>query len=225
MRPEIDHCLLCLVLLVACAADQPNATQPKAAPRAPASAPAPETPEPLPLAERLRREGSEHPEARERVERELAQLGQAGVVLTRRRQVLALPLAAQYCATALTGSGLGLSLCAFADGAQAARGRERSRRGFDALIPGRSLLLNENVLLTHTQPASEVARARRRSASGCVSAPRTGRSTPRSEPGAPHGVCARSRFDPRPGAGCPPARATDAYVLRRARPQPTGEKA
>ena len=159
MRPEIHPCLLCLVLLAACAADKPNATQPKAAPRAPASAPAPATPEPLPLAERLRREGSEHPEARERVERELAQLGQAGVVLTRRRQALALPLAAQYCATALTGSGIGLSLCAFADGAQAARGRERSRRSFDALIPGRSLLLNENVLLTHTQPASEAARA------------------------------------------------------------------
>src|SRR5262245_57000640 len=136
MRSTNHHCLLGLALLVACSADKPASRVPELAPPARAAAPSTPAPEPLPLGERLRREASEHPEARERVERELAQLQGAGVIVTRTRQALAQPLAARYCATALTETGLALALCAFTDAEQAARGRERSRRSFDALIPG-----------------------------------------------------------------------------------------
>lgn len=157
-RSTIAGCLLSLTLLSGCAdAKAARRQKPPSLPAPAVSAPPLER-DPLPLAERLAREGSEHPEARQAVERTLRELERAGVQLVRTRQALARPLAARYCATALTATGLGLSLCAFADGAAAERGRARSRQSFDALIPGRSLLVRASSLLTVTQPASEAAR-------------------------------------------------------------------
>jgi hypothetical protein len=114
--------------------------------------------DPLPLAERLLHEASDHPKARERVERAFSQFREAGVTLTRTRQVLARPLSAEYCATGLTASGLALALCAFHDGRAAVQGRELSRRSFDALIPGRALHVQSANLLTISQPVSDQAR-------------------------------------------------------------------
>lgn len=103
-------------------------------------------------------EASDHPEARAAVEAVLATFRDDGIAFTRTRQVLARPLAARYCASALTAAGLGLSLCAFQDEQAAAAGRALSRQSFDALIPGRSLLVGNTQLLTITKPASEAAR-------------------------------------------------------------------
>jgi hypothetical protein len=156
-RSAITGCLLSLALLSGCA-DAKVARRQKSPVRPSAVAPLVLERDPLPLAERLAREGSEHPEARQAVERTLKEFERAGIPLVRTRQALARPLAARYCATALTAAGLGLSLCAFADGAAAELGRARSRQSFDALIPGRTLHVRASSLLTVTQPASEAAR-------------------------------------------------------------------
>ncbi len=156
MKTSTFGCLLSLALLSGCADAKP-ARGPKANVRL-AVAPLVLERDPLPLAERLAREASEHPEARQEVERTLKDLEHAGIEVVRTRQALARPLAARYCATALTATGLGLSLCAFADGAAAELGRTRSHQSFDALIPGRTLLVRSSSLLTVTQPASDAAR-------------------------------------------------------------------
>jgi hypothetical protein len=147
--------LLVCVSLAACEAKAPAALE--AARPAPALS-LPQERDPLPLSERLLREANDHPEARENVERALKEFATAGISFTRTRQALARPLSAHYCATALTDSGLGLSLCAFRDAQTAEQGRELSRRSFDALIPGRTLLVRASTLLTITEPASEQAR-------------------------------------------------------------------
>lgn len=159
MRKSTLGCLFCLALLSGCT-DAKGARTEKAPARPAVAAAAPPLLErdPLPLAERLAREASEHPEARQQVARALNELERAGIQLQRTRQALARPLAARYCATALTAAGLGLSLCAFADSAAAQRGRARSHQSFDALIPGRTLLVRASSLLTVTQPASDAAR-------------------------------------------------------------------
>lgn len=148
------RCVLLLSCLSACSAE-PIGTRKTAAPSAPQSA---ET-ERLPLGERLRREATRRPEAREQVELLLQELARDGVELVRTRQVLAAPLGADYCAAALSAHGLGLSLCAFADAARAEQGSRRSRASFDRLIPGRTLLRRDAVLLTLTRAAGAEASA------------------------------------------------------------------
>jgi hypothetical protein len=151
--------LIVLTLLFACADTRPISSRRRAGPP-----PLPTSPvsaqlerDPLSLPERLAHEASERPEARAEVERRLEEFRTAGVNLARTRQVLARPLGAQYCALALTGAGLGLSLCAFATREQAYAGLHRSRTRFDALIPGRSLSVVGSTLLTITQPADAEA--------------------------------------------------------------------
>jgi hypothetical protein len=147
-------CVLVLSCLTACSAEPLSAR----------AAPAPSTPPPaeaerLPLGERLQREATRRPEAREQVELLLQDLAREGVELVRTRQVLAAPLGADYCAAALSARGLGLSLCAFADAARAEQGASRSRASFDRLIPGRTLLRRGAVLLTLTRAAGAEAAA------------------------------------------------------------------
>jgi hypothetical protein len=111
----------------------------------------------MPLAERLVREATQYPQARADVEQRLEAFRAVGVELTRTRQVLARLVGAQYCATALTAAGLALSVCAFESGEQAREGERRSRASFDALIPGRTLLVAGTTLLTLTQPMDAAA--------------------------------------------------------------------
>lgn len=147
-----------LSLLVACSRAEAPAPKPLAAsPAAPPALNMPEERDPLPLAERLRREASDHPEARARVEASLSALRNAGVTLTRTRQALARPLRAQYCVSALTAAGLGVALCAFPNHEAAQAGRALSQHSFDRLIPGRTLLVGGATLLTFTAPASSEA--------------------------------------------------------------------
>jgi hypothetical protein len=156
MQRSLAHCLVLLALVGACSEAKVQ-RGPKPVPR---SVPAlPTEPDPLSLAERLMHEASDHPEARAAVEATVARLRDDGIVFTRTRQALARPLAARYCATALTAAGLGLSLCAFTDAQAAEAGRVLSQQSFDALIPGRTLLVRRSSLLTITKPASEAARA------------------------------------------------------------------
>jgi hypothetical protein len=151
-------CLLVLCL-AACSAEPIGARAVRA--RAVESAPPAAEGERLPLAERLRREATRRPEAREQVERWLQDLASAGVQLVRTRQVLAAPLGADYCAAALSAHGLGVSLCEFPDAARAEQGLSRSRASFDRLIPGRALLRSGATLLTLTQASGSEAAAER----------------------------------------------------------------
>lgn len=152
--PRSRHLIL-IALLGACSEAKSPAAKKDVQLVAPALA---EERDPLPLGERLMHEANDYPEARAAIEASLARLQDHGIALTRTRQALARPLAARYCATALTAEGLGLSLCAFADREAAEAGRARSHRSFDALIPGRSLYVQESSLLTVTQPQSDAAR-------------------------------------------------------------------
>jgi hypothetical protein len=145
-------CVLVLSCLAACSAE------PISAPKTPAlTAPQPAAAERLPLGERLRREATHRPAAREQIELLLQDLARDGIELVRTRQVLAEPLGADYCAAALSARGLGLSLCAFADAARAEQGKSRSRASFDRLIPDRTLLRRGAVLLTLTRAAGAEA--------------------------------------------------------------------
>lgn len=150
--------LLVVALLGACSRAKSSALKSEPKPASPPALSLPQEPDPLPLAERLMREASEHPESRKSVEDALKEFEATGISFTRTRQALARTLSARYCATAITASGLGLSLCAFRDAQTAEQGRELSRRSCDALIPGRTLLVRASTLLTITQPASEQAR-------------------------------------------------------------------
>jgi hypothetical protein len=147
-------CVLVLSCLSTCSAEPLSA-------RPAPSAPKPAATERLPLGERLRREATRQPKAREQVELLLQDLARDGIELVRTRQVLAAPLGADYCAAALSARGLGLALCAFADAARAEQGSSRSRASFDRLIPGRTLLRRGAVLLTLTRAAGAETAAER----------------------------------------------------------------
>lgn len=152
-------CFVALALVAACSeAKAPVGRTPSQAAVVATTSSLPEARDPLPLAQRLMLEASEHPEARQNVDRFLKSLQDAGIKMTRTHQALARPLSARYCATALTAAGLGLSMCAFADESAAQQGRALSQRSFDALIPGRTLLVDKANLLTITDPPSEEAR-------------------------------------------------------------------
>lgn len=114
----------------------------------------------LPLGERLALEAAARPEHAVRPAQLRAALAARGVVLTRQRQVLASPVGAAYC-EALSGEGLAFSLCEYPDVAAAARGLQRSRSAFDALIPGRTLVQRDNSLLTLTAPADAAGERQR----------------------------------------------------------------
>jgi hypothetical protein len=115
----------------------------------------------VPLGERLALEAASRPQRAVRPAQLLEALERAGVVFTRKRQVLASPVEASYCETALTGRGLALALCEFADAAAAQRGLARSHDSFDAMIPGRTLDTRFNTLLTVTQPSDADAERER----------------------------------------------------------------
>jgi hypothetical protein len=151
-------CALVLSCIAACDAKPTRAGKPRAAAAAGVQTPDPEAVK-LPLGERLRREASRRPEARLHVDELLQTLASEGLELLRTRQVLAAPLAADYCVSGLSGSGLALSLCEFADADAAQRGLSRSHMTFDRLIPGRTLLLNRATLLTLTRPPNAAAAA------------------------------------------------------------------
>ena len=128
--------------------------------RPPAEPPAPD-PEVLrlPLGERLAREANARPPGAVRVEQVLSALERGGITVARRRQVLATTLGAAYCASAVTTTGVALSLCEYPAADVARRGLEYSRRTFDRLIPDRRLLVNGQTLLTVTPAATAEARA------------------------------------------------------------------
>ena len=131
----------------------PLATEPTASTAAVPAAP----PDRTPLGQRLAREASDHPAAVADVDARLEAFASAGLRLSRTRQVLANPLRADYCKSALSEAGLALSVCSFASEADARDGLRRSRASFDALIPGRSLVVNRSTLLTITRPTHAVA--------------------------------------------------------------------
>jgi len=159
MKRKMLSSLALLTVLVACTDPKPSATAKKALRSAKALPALSSERDSSSLAERLAHEGSAHPEARERVEGNLRALQAAGISFLRTRQALARPLSADYCAIALTKSGLGLSLCAFQDMQRAERGRALSQQRFDPLIPGRTLLVKRTDLLTITRaPSSEAQR-------------------------------------------------------------------
>lgn len=116
----------------------------------------------LPLAQRLELEANSHPEGVRRVNELLEGLARESLFV-RTRQVLALPVGADYCSTAISSTGVGVSLCAFPDAESAKAGAARSRQLFDRLIPNRTLLVQESTLLTlsHGQDASAEREAER----------------------------------------------------------------
>jgi hypothetical protein len=116
-------------------------------------APAPPPPPPveaellrLPLPARLAREAQGRPPGTPRVEEVMAALG--GLGLERVQQVLASPLGAAFCASAATARGTVVAVCEFASEGRAQGGMSYSHRAFDAIIPGRTLVLNRKTLLT-----------------------------------------------------------------------------
>jgi hypothetical protein len=111
----------------------------------------------VPLGQRLANEAAARPAQAVRPQQLIDALQQQGVVIARSKQVLASPIEASYCELAATERGLALSICEFGDEELAARGRAKSRDTFDAMIPGRTLDLRGNALLTITRPASPEA--------------------------------------------------------------------
>jgi len=102
------------------------------------------------LAQRLAGEAAARPRggAGPRVEDVTTALQRAGLVVTSPSQVLARTIGARYCASTSTPAGLVLAVCEFADPAAAEGGLAFSRRTFDRLVPGRTLLRNRSTVLT-----------------------------------------------------------------------------
>lgn len=146
-----------LMLLLACDGGKSPAV-PASQRARPSVQAAPQERDPLSLPERLSVEATQHPDAVQLVERALAGFEQDGVTFGRKRQVLARLLDAQYCQATVSGNGLGLSLCVFVDDEAAQRGRANSQARFDRLIPGRTLIAHDRMLLTLTLPANDSAR-------------------------------------------------------------------
>jgi hypothetical protein len=159
MKLRVFASLSALLLVSACDAGKAPSTRPPAPRAAPTVAAQPRERDALSLPERLAFESSQHPDAVQLVERALESFEQGGVKLTRKRQVLARMLDAQYCQGAVSSAGVGLSLCVFADAEGARRGSDSSHAHFDRLIPGRTLVVHARTLLTLTQPANNAARS------------------------------------------------------------------
>jgi hypothetical protein len=123
--------------------------------QAPPAVPPPPAPEVarLPLGERLAREAASRSAAGLRAERVQQALAGQGIALARWKQVLASPVGARFCMAGLTGTGLAVAVCEYADSAQATRGQAISHARFDRLIPDRALIRNGATLLTLTRPS------------------------------------------------------------------------
>lgn len=109
------------------------------------------------LGEQLAKELAARPSRAVRPAQLSEELQKQGVQFSRQRQVLASPIDASYCETAVTSLGLGISLCEFADGDAAERGLAKSQVTFDSMVPGRTLITHGNTLLTLTQPSGPAA--------------------------------------------------------------------
>lgn len=92
-----------------------------------------------------------------RPEQLFAALQRQGILLSRKRQVLASTVGALYCELAISDGGLGVSVCEYADEAAANAGGETSHRLFDAIVPGRTLLSHGGSVLTLTHAENERA--------------------------------------------------------------------
>jgi hypothetical protein len=107
------------------------------------------------LAERLADETAARPAAiAVRAERAVAALSRAGLAAAPPQQVLAETVGASFCLASRTGSGLGISVCEFADADAAERGVGYSRRAFDRLVPHRRLERNGSTVLTISRSAA-----------------------------------------------------------------------
>jgi hypothetical protein len=114
----------------------------------------------LPLVARLEREARTRPTGTPRAEEVLAAFARNGIPVEGAMQVLASTVGAAYCTSAGTPQGLAIAVCEFPAEALARQGLEYSHRTFDALIPGRRLLLNRKTLLTVTgAPDAEAKKA------------------------------------------------------------------
>lgn len=141
----------------AIAAGTPSATT-ATSPIAPPQPPAPtKTPSRGTLADRLAAEGSARPPTALHAEDVTAALRRAGISVGPLTQVLGRTIGARYCASTATATGLAVAVCEFGDDAEAARGLDYSRRQFDRLVPGRTLLRNRGTVLTLTPGDAGVA--------------------------------------------------------------------
>jgi hypothetical protein len=150
-----------LLLLSACSSSklpERPAVKPAAVKRAPVVQAASQNVQNLPLGQRLARESDLHPAARRHAENLLSHFHQNQVTLVRIKQVLAETLGADYCATSVSTSGLGVVVCEFGDATAAERGMKISHDTFDRIMPGRTLLVQRSTMLTITKPESDVAR-------------------------------------------------------------------
>jgi hypothetical protein len=153
-----------IALLVACGPGRATPARSTAtATASPLAAPAP-APDPslarLGLVERLARERAARPTGRPRPEDLMTALAGRGLALEGWKQVLASPVGARFCMAGRTRAGLGVAVCEYASGAEAAAGQRRSRAAFDHLIPDRSLEVKGTALLTVTRPIASAAVAR-----------------------------------------------------------------
>lgn len=111
----------------------------------------------VPLGSRLTMEADTRPARVVRPEQLFAALQRQGILLSRKRQVLASTVGAHYCELAVSDGGLGVSLCEYTDEAAASAGSETSHRLFDAIVPGRTLLSHGGSVLTLTHAESDRA--------------------------------------------------------------------
>jgi len=112
----------------------------------------------VPLGARLADEAASRPGRALRAEQLFAALERRGVLLSQKRQVLASTVGARYCELAVSDSGLGVSVCEYADDQAARAGSDASHQRFDAIVPGRTLLTRAGSVLTLTPPQNERAR-------------------------------------------------------------------
>jgi len=111
----------------------------------------------VPLGSRLTMEADARPALAVRPEQLFAGLQRQGILLSRKRQVLASTVGARYCELAVSDAGLGVALCEYTDDAAASAGSETSHRLFDAIVPGRTLLSHGGSVLTLTHAENERA--------------------------------------------------------------------
>ncbi len=123
----------------------------KAEPRAPAPPPAVKTSPALPLGEKLDYEAKHRLPVRVTVERAFEALEAMQLPLTEKRQHVASPFLARYCAGALGPGGVAFSLCEFESGAAAHAGMLEAQAALSS-IPHRVLIVNGESVLTIREP-------------------------------------------------------------------------
>ena len=155
------HTIYFVVALAACKSEpnpqsqpqpQPAAPQPRAVEPAHATtsgAPGSQNLAPLAgVSARMREESSARPQVKVSAEALFDALGERGIVLARRQQVLAVTAQAAYCALGVTDDSIAIAVCEYESQAAARAGKRLLDTRYAKLVPDAVRVLNGNTLVT-----------------------------------------------------------------------------